>query len=353
MRRIWWKILCVLILLYTITAGLLIPLRPGVLDVHPQKAEGGSTVNLQVTGYNTHFDEAGAENVRAWLKMDDGIAIEATNVQITDRRNAVLSFRIPKTLPERKEDTYLALIMDNPLDGAFVLPDAIRVPPKSLNVDPAGENLWTAEITDLHELGSISFPFRSILYETIRNQYFHVPMWFAMIILLIVAVVYSIRYLRTNDDRYDLAALSFSSVAVTLGMAGITTGALWARYTWGQFWVMSDIKLNATAVALLIYLAYFVLRMSFENRDLRARISAIYGIFAFVSLIILIFVLPRVMQGSLHPGNSGNPAFSQYDLDATMRMVFYPAVIGWTLLGAWIATLRYRKELLQKRVEDY
>jgi heme exporter protein C len=62
-------------------------------------------------------------------------------------------------------------------------------------------------------------------------------------------------------------------------------------------------------------------------------------------MIVFIGILPR-MTDSLHPGNGGNPAFGSYDLDNGMRLVFYPAVIGWILMGWWIATLRVRLDRL-------
>jgi heme exporter protein C len=101
-------------------------------------------------------------------------------------------------------------------------------------------------------------------------------------------------------------------------------------------------------VALLIYLAYFVLRSSFDDLDKRARVSAIYNIFAFATLIPLLYIVPRMFD-SLHPGMGGNPAFSKLDLDNTMRMVFYPAILGWMLLGIWIADVASRVEGLRRR----
>jgi hypothetical protein len=82
---------------------------------------------------------------------------------------------------------------------------------------------------------------------------------------------------------------------------------------------------------MLSYLAYLVLRNSMEDEQKRASISAIYGIFAFVIMIVFIGILPR-MTDSLHPGKGGNPGFNTYDLDNQMRMVFYPAVLAWILL---------------------
>ena len=58
------------------------------------------------------------------------------------------------------------------------------------------------------------------------------------------------------------------------------------------------------------------------------------------------------MVDSLHPGAGGNPAFKQYDLDSNMRLVFYPAVVGWFLLGLWIASLKIRLALVRFKKEN-
>jgi heme exporter protein C len=187
-------------------------------------------------------------------------------------------------------------------------------------------------------------PTLAILNETIRNLYYHVTSWFAMITMFIMAFAYSIGYLNTQKEKYDTLAKIFVQVGMVFGIIGLVTGMLWARFTWGSFWV-SDPKLNGAAIALLAYLAYAVLRNSFQDQLQRAKVSAVYNIFAFVMMILFVFILPR-MTDSLHPGNGGNPAFSGYDLDSTMRMVFYPAVIGWILLGFWISELRFRIEKL-------
>ena len=113
----------------------------------------------------------------------------------------------------------------------------------------------------------------------------------------------------------------------------------------GRFWT-NDPKLNGTAISLLAYLAYFVLRGSMEDPMTRARISAVYNIFAFVLMIVFIQVLPRLTD-SLHPGNGGNPAFGEYDLDRQMRWVFYPAMIAWIGMGYWIWDIRCRLEKLK------
>jgi heme exporter protein C len=183
-------------------------------------------------------------------------------------------------------------------------------------------------------------PRQAILNETVRNLYFHVTMWFTMIFLLGTSVYHSIQYLRKSDIKSDLISNAYVETGLVFATLGLITGSLWAKFTWGDWWT-NDPKLNSVAIGLLIYLAYGLVRSSMPDEQQKARISNVYNIFAFVIFMILIWILPR-MTDSLHPGNGGNPGFSKYDLDSNMRLVFYPAIIGWTLLGYWIANLRIR-----------
>ena len=185
------------------------------------------------------------------------------------------------------------------------------------------------------------------LQETIRNFFFHVPMWFGMMVLLLVSLIYSIKYLGKPTPLNDFYASSYAATGTLFGFMGITTGALWANYQWGQPW-SGDPKQNGAAIALLIYLAYFVLRGSMNDDEKRARIGAVYNIFAFFMLFPTLWILPRLTQ-SLHPGgqgSSGNPGINGKDLAPSMKLVFWPAVIGWTLLGVWITTLKIRLQIL-------
>ena len=153
-------------------------------------------------------------------------------------------------------------------------------------------------------------------------------------------------------------ATKFAAVGSLFGILGYATGIIWANYTWltdqnqSLSNVLKEPKLIGAAIALLIYGAYFVLRGSFTDIDKRARVSAVYNIFAFAMLFPSIWIIPRLV-GSLHPGapgsESGNPALNFNDIDSRLRMVFYPAVIGWTLLGVWIATIKIRLQLLKDK----
>lgn len=188
------------------------------------------------------------------------------------------------------------------------------------------------------------------LKQTSRNLYFHVPMWFGQIILLTISLIYSIMYLRKPDLRYDIYAECFAKTGILMGVLGLVTGAIWATYTWGEPW-SNDPKQIAVAIALLIYFAYLVLRNAMPDIDKRAKVSAVYNIFAYFIYLPLIMILPRLVE-SLHPGGKGvegNPGLNGADLDASMRMIFWPAVIGWTLLGIWISTLNIRLYLIRDK----
>ncbi len=193
----------------------------------------------------------------------------------------------------------------------------------------------------------IKTPDVPLLHETIRNLFFHVPCWFAMILLMLASLIYSIKYLRSGKKIHDIAALNLVKAALVFGVLGFITGMLWGNYIWGDLisWLTNDVKTLGAAIGLLIYFAYFVLRGSIEDEEKRAKVAAVYSIFAFVLLNVAINVVPRLTD-SLHPGSGGNASFTVYDLDNSMRMVFYPAVIAYFLLGSWIASLLARIQIL-------
>jgi heme exporter protein C len=201
-------------------------------------------------------------------------------------------------------------------------------------------------------IGGLLFevPRLNILNETIRALYFHVPMWFGMVLLFGISVYYSVRYLQNPSSNFDIRSVEYANVGLVFGILGMITGMLWANYTWGSPW-HGDPKQNGAAIALLVYLAYFILRSSIQNEEQKARLSAVYNIFAFAAMIPLIFIIPR-LTSSMHPGSGGNPGFNMYDLDSKMRLVFYPAVIGWLLIGVWIVSLRVKMRELEEEILD-
>lgn len=262
-----------------------------------------------------------------------------------DDRHLTCSFYIPSAFPVRQEAYPLSLILDHTSDGTSVLPNALFITPAKVQDENEAALWFSDKVTSVHEQSGIRFPFRNILSETIRNTYFHVPLWFAMIILFGVSAWYSLQYYRGGQIDLDRKTVALVKVGLLFGVLGLVTGMLWAKNTWNAYWSW-DVKQNMSAIALLIYAAMMVMRASLEDDMQKARLTAGYNMFAFALLIPLLFIIPR-MTDSLHPGSGGNPAFGGEDLDNTMRMVFYPAVIGFILLGLWISQLVYRTEKLK------
>ncbi|HCN82057.1 MAG TPA: ABC transporter permease [Sphingobacteriaceae bacterium] len=190
-------------------------------------------------------------------------------------------------------------------------------------------------------------PALPILHESIRNLYFHVPMWFAMITLYFISVIYSIKYLNKGRTNDDLIAVESVNAGVIFCFFGLISGSLWANITWGDPWP-NDPKLNGAAIATLMYLAYLVLRNAIDEEQKRAKISAIYNIFAFPVMIVLIYILPKLTD-SLHPGSGGNSGFNTLPMDNMLRVVLYPAALGWIIIGVWIMTIRYRIRLIENK----
>jgi heme exporter protein C len=346
----WWKWLGVVILLYVIVMGLMVPLKPGITGLTPTAARSGETLELEIQGYNTHFALA-EDSLRAWLRLADGYNLPARHIEVKDDLTALAYFDLPDYLPADERVGEVAVVIDNAIDGATALGGVMLIRQDSINLR-RGQALWPdGKLTGLHTYEGFAYPFLNNIEESIRNLYFHVALWFAMTLLLLASVVYSVRYLRdTQALDHDYWAMALASAGVIFGFLGLTTGAVWARYTWGSFWSW-DIKQILTLIALMIYLAYFVLRSAFPDQERRGRVSAVYNIFSFIAMLVLIGVLPRLESvESLHPGNGGNPGLGGEDLEHTMKLVFYPAIIGWTLIGYWMAQLLFRARKVEERL---
>jgi heme exporter protein C len=178
--------------------------------------------------------------------------------------------------------------------------------------------------------------------ESMRNLFYHVGMWFGMLVMLFTGFIYSLRYLRKFDEMEDIRAAEAVNIGLMFGFLGIFTGMIWANYTWNMPWV-NDPKLNGAAVGLLIYLAYVVLRGSIDDSHKRAKVAAVYNIFAFFLWIVLVIILPRLASGSIHPAGKGDATtVLPMSMPSSMRFIFYPAMLGWVLLGVWIYKLRVR-----------
>ena len=344
LKKQWWKYTAAVILLYVLIGGLLVPLGPGLRSIYPVSIHSDTSVNFTITGYNTHF--ADARDLQVWFKPTTGVEFyRADSIVPIINSTARVVFSFPKKNLDNLHNKNFDLIVNDDVDGTLIMSYAAVVTASDKDDSTSVRKATVVpEVTNAKFKG-FAFPYREILFQTIRNTFFHVPMWFTMMFLLMCSLIYSIRYLSNGNILDDVIASQAVSAALLFGALGLFTGMMWANYTWGSPWP-NDVKLHGAAVAVIIYLAYIVLRGSLSDEIQRAKISAVYNVFAIVIFILFIFVIPR-MKDSLHPGNGGNPAFGKYDLDNHLRMFFYPAVIGWTLLGFWFMSILVRIRLIQ------
>ena len=343
-RSMWWKYLAVVLLVYVILGGISIPLGPGIVGLEQFELSEENNYKLTADVYN--FSSEKSTTFRAFLKFEDNEFLQASSVKRLSKNKFQLAFPAVIPPPGSAKLVVASLLLEDGSRGTAVLPDALRY--KFSDRGSRDRFLGAEEIS--FAAGSLHLPFRNILIETIRNLFYHVPIWFSMIILAGISFFYSWRFLRKGQESDDLKSSSLVYVALLLGLLGLITGSIWAKNTWGTFWT-GDVKLNMSALVVLMYAAYALMRHSISDPDTMKRNVAAYNIFCFVAMIPLLFIVPR-LQDSLHPGNGGNPGFGGEDLDGTMRLVFYPAVIGWTLLALWISNLLYRTRRLEDLREE-
>ncbi len=340
MKKNWWKILTVLMLTYVLIATFSVPLVPGGLGISIAELHRGKQT-VEFVGYNTHFQEQ-ASNLQCFVAVGDQY-LGVDEIQIKDNQHVQFEIQWPDTLPS----SAIAFYVNDEVDGSIYVSTAlINKEIAIISNAPLKGAIQPNVKTDEHQVWG--FPFQPILFETIRNLMLHVPMWFTMFFLMGIGFVASIKAMRGNPTS-DLVAVASVKVGLLFCILGLITGSLWARFTWLTWWT-KDPQLNGALVVFIVYAAYILLRNSIDDEIKRARISAVFNIFAFVLMIVLLMVMPRIADNSLHPGKSGNPAFSKYDLDSSLRSVFYPAVIGWIMLGYWIYRLQLKFEKLNDKV---
>jgi heme exporter protein C len=347
MKNTLWKALGILLLAYVFAITFLVPLGPGLLEfqnvdrVISSSTENRSVPEYQLIGYGTHWDEE-PDALQVFVKSKSQLAALEV-IRVDDATHATIGLTLPYSLPAKSWN----VLINHPVDGTLLLENGLFLSDRFIDAQAT----WPAPSFVEHpgHLG-FHFPYQPRIIETIRNLMLHVPLWFTMFLLMGIGFVSSIKLLSNpRNELDDQRAEASVQVGLWFGVLGLLTGSLWARFTWGAWWV-DDPQLNGALVTVLVYSGYMVLRQAVEDERLRSRLSAVYNLFAFVILVILLMVLPRFSE-SLHPGKGGNPGFNTYDLNSALRAVFYPAIVGWMLLGIWMYLVTLRMKRVNRQIE--
>jgi heme exporter protein C len=116
-----------------------------------------------------------------------------------------------------------------------------------------------------------------------RIFYFHVSSAWVGFFAFFVTFVAGIGYLARGERRWDIVAVSSVEIGLTFITMTVVTGSLWARPAWGTYWTWEP-RLTVSAVQLLIYVSYVMLRAAIDSPERKARFAAVYGIVAFVTV---------------------------------------------------------------------
>jgi len=175
-----------------------------------------------------------------------------------------------------------------------------------------------------------------------RIIYFHIPAAWVSVLAFAVCTAYSVGYLRNHRSQDDAAASFSAELGLLFCVIATVSGSIFAKATWGSYWNW-DPRETSIFVLLLIYGAYFALRSSVDDPARRGSLSAVYGVLAFITVPLLVFVAPRIPAvQSLHPDGPILAAGGGLDMDSRMMTVFISSLLGFTGLYAWVFSLRRR-----------
>ncbi|MBD3168640.1 MAG: cytochrome C biogenesis protein [candidate division Zixibacteria bacterium] len=189
-------------------------------------------------------------------------------------------------------------------------------------------------------------PPQSMLGEVSRIFFFHVPSAWVAVLAFAVSMLNSVGYLRTHKVKYDIRAATSAELGLMFTIVATISGAVFAHKAWGIFWNW-DPRETSIFFLLLIYGAYLALRSAVDSEERRARLSAVYSIFAFITVPFLVFVIPRIYQ-SLHPGDTIIDSSGSIQMPPPILAVFLTSMLCFTLLYFWLYNLQSRI-LEQKR----
>jgi len=166
-----------------------------------------------------------------------------------------------------------------------------------------------------------------------RIFYLHMPSFFGAMLAFGGTVIGGIMYLRTRTVKWDILSVAGVEVGLALALINLVTGAIWARPIWNTWWTW-DPRLTADAIMILTYMAYLMLRNGIENPDTRRRFSAVYGILAFTTVLVTLFII-RVIPTTIHPaviGPSPQNAEGTFEATGNVAAALVPNLIIWGAL---------------------
>jgi heme exporter protein C len=175
--------------------------------------------------------------------------------------------------------------------------------------------------------------------------YLHVPLAIISLCGFVIGGLLAIGHMRTGDRAWDLRSYVAIHMALIFGVAGLITGSIWAKASWGHWWVWSDPTLVSFLIVLLLFATYQPLRFSIEDPERQARYASVFAIVA-AAFVPLNFIAVRLAQEFVHPRiltlGGGN-------LPGSMRLTFVVSFIGLALL--YVTLWKYEMSAKNARIQ--
>jgi heme exporter protein C len=176
--------------------------------------------------------------------------------------------------------------------------------------------------------------------------FFHVPMAITAMMCAAAALVGSVLFLVTRNFKYDAQAVAVTEVGLAFLAANLVTGSIWGRVIWGVWWAW-DARLTSALVCWLLYAGYLMLRRAIEEPTQRATFAAVFSIFAFIDVPIVVFSIKWWRTQHPQPVFWGGGSFPPD----------WTAIFGWNLvamlmLGTVMTAVRLRQEESQREIDS-
>jgi len=325
-KPLWWKLSAVLFVIMAL-----------VLTIGPPVAGNLSTTKYMKEGYYEDL------NITINVRKDQFVFDKQNNFWYKALGNAEISGL------ESLEFNRKLIIRSETLPDEFQAENKLVVKAKYNKEHDALEFIDTKFINPPFE-----YPFVPNLDERIKILNLHVPMAWIAVVAYLMSMIYAIKYLKTNDLKWDIYNASTASLGNLFAILATVTGMLWAKYNWGSYWNW-DPRQTSIFILIMIYAAFFALRAAIDNEERRAKLSSVYSIISFVTVPFLVFVLPRLASG-LHPGskddvNAGPLVSSQPGaLDTNLIWSFGLSLFAFTVIYFWILNLLMRTNKINHKL---
>jgi heme exporter protein C len=177
--------------------------------------------------------------------------------------------------------------------------------------------------------------------------YIHVPLAIVSLCGFVLGGLFAIGHLRTGDRRWDLRSYVSIHMSLIFGTAALIAGSIWAKASWGHWWVWDDPTLVSFLIVLLLFATYQPMRFSIEDPERQARYASVFAIVA-GAFVPMNFIVVRLAQGFVHPRVL---TLTGGHLPGSMRLTFTVSLIAVALLFAtlWKFELTAKNARIQLR----